>query len=58
MIEVEGIYLPNKPLTNFELMDAVKILEIPNFRGVFMRDQLPNNPNRNECGILNFDDSK
>ena len=58
MIEVEGIYLPHKPLTNIELTDAVKRLKIPNFRGVYMRDQLPNKPNRNECGILNFDDSK
>ena len=57
MIEVEGIDFPNKPLTNFELMDGVKRLNIPNFRGVFMRDNLPNTPNRNECGILNFDDS-
>ena len=56
-IDVEGVVLPNKPLTNFELIDAAKKLNIPNFRGVFMRDALPKRPRRNECGILNLDDS-
>ena len=56
-IDVEGVVLPNKPLTNFELLDAAKKLNIPNFRGFFMRDDLPKKPRRNECGILNLDDS-
>ena len=56
-IDVEGVVLPNKPLTNFELLDAAKKLNIPNFRGVFLRDTLPKKPRRNECGILNLDDS-
>ena len=56
-INVEGIILPNKALTNFELIEAVKKLNIPNFRGLFMRDALPKRPRRNECGILNLDDS-
>ena len=34
-IDVCGVVLPNKPLTNFELLDAAKKLNIPNFRGVF-----------------------
>ena len=34
-IDVEGVVLPNKPLTNFELIEAAKKLNIPNFRGVF-----------------------
>ena len=33
MISIKNI-LPNKPLNNFELEDAVKKLKIPNFRGV------------------------
>ena len=37
-ISVEGVNLPNKALTNFELLDAVKKLKIPNFRGIFMRN--------------------
>jgi hypothetical protein len=56
-IDVEGVVLPNKPLTNFELVDAVKKLNIPNFRGVYLRDTLPSKPRANECGILNLDDS-
>ena len=56
-IDVEGVILPNHPLTNFELIDAVKKLNIPDFRGVYLRDELPNKPKRNECGILNLDDS-
>ena len=56
-IDVYGIVLPNKPLTNFELLDAAKKLNIPNFRGVFLRDELPKKPRANECGILNLDDS-
>ena len=57
MISVEGIILPNKPLTNVEITDSVKKLCIPSFRGVFIRDALPKKPNKNECGILNLDDS-
>ena len=49
--------LPNKPLNNFELEDAVKRLKISSFRGVFLLDTLPRKPNKKECGILNFDQS-
>ena len=55
-ISVEGYALPNKPLTNFELLDAVKKLKISHFRGVFMRNKLPSVPRKIECGILNLDD--
>ena len=54
-ISVEGVNLPNKPLTNFQLLDTVKELEIPHFRGVFMRNDLPRRPLKRECGILNLD---
>ena len=56
-ISVEGLVLPNKPLTNFELMDAVEKLKIPRFRGVFMRNNLPPKPRKRECGIFNLDDT-
>ena len=58
MITVEGINLGNKPLTNFELEEAAKELNIPNFKGAYMRDQLPKRPKGTECGILNLNDSK
>lgn len=56
-ISVENVVLPNKPLSNLELMDAVKSLKIPNFKGVFMRNELVSRPKKNECGILNLDDN-
>ena len=43
-ISVEGVNLPNKPLTNFQLIDTIKRLKIPHFRGVFMRNDLPRKP--------------
>jgi len=56
-ISVYNVVLPNKPLSNVELLDAAKKIEIPGFRGVFVRDNLPSKPRKNECGILNFDDA-
>ena len=57
IISVEGVNLPNKALTNFELLDAVKKLKIQNFRGVFMRNDLPRRPLKRESGILNLGDT-
>ena len=54
-ISVEGLVLPNKSLSNFDLMEAVKKLKIRHFRGVFMRNELPRKPRKLECGILNLD---
>ena len=56
-IIVGNIVLPNKPLTNFELEEAAQELKISNFRGVFLRNTLPKRPKKNECGILNLDDT-
>ena len=54
-ISVEGVNLPNKALTNFELLDAVKKLKISHFRGIFMRNELPRRPLNRESGILKLD---
>ena len=54
-ISVEGVNLPNKALTNFELLDAVKKLKIKTLRGIFMRNELPRRPLDRESGILNLD---
>ena len=54
-ISVEGVNLPNKALTNFELLDAVKKLNVSKFRGVYMRNDLPRRPFKSESGILNLD---
>jgi hypothetical protein len=57
-ISVEGVVLPNEPLSNFQLIDAAKKLKITNFRGVYLRDELPKQPKRVECGILNLGNSQ
>ena len=44
-------------LTNFDIIHLVKHLNIPNFKGVFMRDELPEQPEEKECGIVNFNKS-
>ena len=56
-MDVYGIHIPDKPLTNLELQNYAKELHIPNFRGVFMRDCLPKKPWDTECGIVNFNTS-
>ena len=35
-ISIENVILPNRPLNNFEVEDAVRRLKIPSFRGVFL----------------------
>lgn len=48
--------LPRRPLNENDLrLFADKYLR--NFRGVFMRDELPSQPHKNECGILNLETS-
>ena len=44
-------------LTNFDIIHLVKHLNIPNFKGVFMRDELTEQPEEKECGIVNFNKS-
>jgi hypothetical protein len=45
-----------KPLTNHQLIKHSKELNIPYFRDVFMRDNLPRVVNHMETGIVNLDD--
>lgn len=49
--------LPNKALTDNDLNNYVKKLQVPFFRGIFMRDDLPNKVKMYESGILNHDSS-
>ena len=48
------ITLPEKTTFDAELMQYATLLDIPNFRFVKMRDELPPKPHRVECGILNL----
>ena len=45
----------SRPLTNLDIDHYVKEMHIPNFRGVFMRDNLPKRSKKIECLILNHD---
>jgi len=56
-IKVDGLVLPNKPLSYFEIEDGVKKLKIRNFRGVFLRDKLPKKACKNESAIMNLDNT-
>ena len=44
-----------KPLSNFDLMEWVKKLNLKHFRGIFSRDNLPQKIKK-EIGIINLDD--
>ena len=55
-MDVFGIHLPYKALTNIELYDFANKLQIP-LRGVFMRDSLPDSLHETENGIVNFNKS-
>lgn len=57
-INVGEVVLPNVPLSNLQLLDVAKKLNIKNMRGVFVRDELPKRPKNVECGILNLCDSQ
>ena len=57
-MDVFGLKISDRPLTNYELVDYSIELKIPNFRGVFMIDTLPKAPKRRECGIVNFSSTK
>jgi len=49
--------LPSGVTTNLQLHRLAKRMQIPYFRGVFMRNALPREIRRNECGIVNLDDA-
>lgn len=53
----DKLIIPNKALSNEELIHYVQCLNIPFFRGVFMKDILPKKMWLNEAGIVNLDDT-
>lgn len=46
------------PLTNLDIQKAAERLEIRNFRGVFMSNELPKRVRKNECGVVNLESSE
>lgn len=51
------LIIPNKPLSNNDLLKYASCLKIPFFRGVFMKDRLPQSIRKNETGIVNLDNT-
>ena len=55
MMKVFELDIPSeRGLTNFDLISYIEQLKVPYFRGVFMRDELPNRKHIIECGIMNL----
>lgn len=52
------VKLPRHALTNIEIIKFARLLQIPNFRGVYMRNKLPKIIHKNETGIINLDEEK
>src|SRR6266853_3398240 len=44
-------------LTNFDLIGYAKELGLKNFKGVFIKDELNKRIGKNECGIVNLQNS-
>ena len=58
-MKVYGLVIPDdKGLTNIDLYKYARQLNIPHFRGIFMRDTLPRVAYSKECGIVNMNTSK
>lgn len=54
-----ALTLPRRALTDTDLVRFSEQLKIPNFRGVFTRNNLPKKTARSkECGIINQDDKE
>ncbi len=56
-MDVFGLFIPDKILTNYDLSEYATQLKIPHFRGIFMRDTLPKRAHKIECGIVNLNTS-
>ena len=56
-MHIFDVSIQDRPLTNIELSTYAQEREIPNFRGVFMRDAIPQYPFNIECGIVNLNTS-
>ena len=58
-MKVYGVDISDeRGLTNIDLYKYARELKIDNFRGVFMRNNLPRIAHSKECGIVNFNTSE
>ena len=57
--KIELDYLPNRPLTNIDIIKYAHAFKILNFLRIFMRNKLPaGGPLKNESAVVNIDDAK
>ena len=54
---MEVIKLPNGTMFSDEFEYYIKKLKIPNFIGVFMRNEIPSSLKVKECAVLNLEDN-
>ena len=47
--------MPQRALADVDINNYANLLNIPNFRGVFMRDSLPARIKKHESGVVNLD---
>ena len=52
---INNIKFINKPMSNYDLIKWVNKLDIKHFKGIFSRDNLPNQIDEPEVGIINLD---
>ena len=55
-IRIVSIKKQIKPLSNFDIERAAA--NMPHFRGVFMRNSIPNEIKYKECGVVNLDSTE
>ena len=54
---VGALFKDIQPLSNFDIIRICKKLKMSNFKGCFMRDEIRNICDNDECFIMNLDDS-
>ena len=54
MISIKNVTLPNKPLSNFDLEDATRKLNIPFFRGIFLLLYLESRIRKNVVSLISI----
>lgn len=54
-MEIYDLKFPsNKAMTNFDLLKCAHDFKIPNFRGVYMLNEIPSQPRRCETAVVNL----
>ena len=58
-MDIFGVRVGVRPLSNIDIYELVKKIKIPNFLGIFMKNELPDTPPKNaESAIVNFESNE